>query len=111
LSDLTAELSGSIGLGGSLNSGVNHAMGQAAHGSAPDIAGQNIANPLSLVLSASMLLGWYGQRQARAKFLEASKAINEAVAQAILAQEATADVGGKLGTAETGTALAKRLTA
>jgi 3-isopropylmalate dehydrogenase len=111
LSDLTAELSGSIGLGGSLNSGVNHAMGQAAHGSAPDIAGQNIANPLSLVLSASMLLGWYGQRQARANFLEASKAINEAVAQAILAQEATADVGGKLGTAETGAALARRITA
>jgi hypothetical protein len=39
-----------------LNAGLNNAMGQAAHGSAPDIAGQDIANPFSLVLSASMLL-------------------------------------------------------
>jgi 3-isopropylmalate dehydrogenase len=53
LSDLTAELSGSLGLGASLNAGVNHAMGQAAHGSAPDIAGQDIANPFSSVLSAA----------------------------------------------------------
>jgi 3-isopropylmalate dehydrogenase len=109
LSDLTAELSGSLGLGGSLNSGVNHAMGQAAHGSAPDIAGQNIANPFSLILSASMLLGWYGQRKNKANFLEASRAMNEAVAQAIFSQEATSDVGGKLGTAETGAAFVKRI--
>ena len=53
LSDLTAELSGSLGLGGSLNAGVEHAMGQAAHGSAPDIAGRDIANPFSLILSAA----------------------------------------------------------
>jgi 3-isopropylmalate dehydrogenase len=111
LSDLTAELSGSLGLGGSLNSGVNHAMGQAAHGSAPDIAGQNIANPFSLFLSASMLLGWYGQRKNKANFLEASRAMNEAVAQAIFSQEATSDVGGKLGTAETGAAFVKRISA
>ena len=45
LSDLTAELSGSLGLGGSLNAGDAHAMAQAAHGSAPDIAGQDVANP------------------------------------------------------------------
>ena len=57
LSDLTAELSGSLGLGGSLNAGLHNAMGQAAHGSAPDIAGQDIANPFSLVTSAAMLLG------------------------------------------------------
>ncbi len=111
LSDLTAELSGSLGLGGSLNSGVNHAMGQAAHGSAPDIAGQNIANPFSLILSASMLLGWYGQRKGKANFLEASQAMNETVAHAIHSQEATSDVGGKLGTAQTGVAFVKRISA
>ncbi len=54
LSDLTAELSGSLGLGGSLNAGTTYAMAQASHGSAPDIAGKNIANPFSLILSA----GW-----------------------------------------------------
>ena len=62
LSDLTAELSGSLGLGGSLNVGAEHAMAQAAHGSAPDIAGQDVANPFSLILSMALLLAWHGER-------------------------------------------------
>ncbi|RTZ47706.1 isocitrate/isopropylmalate dehydrogenase family protein [Candidimonas sp. SYP-B2681] len=109
LSDLTAELSGSLGLGGSLNAGDQYAMGQAAHGSAPDIAGQNIANPFSLVLSAAMLLNWYGQKNDKTPFMIAAKGIFDGVAAAIDAQEATRDVGGKLGTRETGEALATRL--
>ncbi len=111
LSDLTAELSGSLGLGGSLNAGLHHAMGQAAHGSAPDIAGQSIANPFSQVLSAAQLLNWFGQRAGGSKFVAASKAIDDAVAACILAGEATRDVGGRLGTAETGAALLKHLAA
>ena len=109
LSDLTAELSGSLGLGGSLNSGTNHAMGQAAHGSAPDIAGRDIANPFSLILSAGMLLGWHGLRRGGEAFLDARKALERAVADAIAAGESTRDVGGHLGTRGTGRALAKRL--
>src|SRR5204863_9702375 len=58
LSDLAAELSGSLGLAGSINAGTTHCMAQAQHGSAPDIAGQDRANPTSLVLSAAMLLEW-----------------------------------------------------
>jgi 3-isopropylmalate dehydrogenase len=111
LSDLTAELSGSLGLGGSLNAGRDHAMGQAAHGSAPDIAGQDIANPFSLVLSASQLLGWHGQRKGQPAFAAASRAIDAAVVAAIAAGEATRDVGGRLGTAATGQALVQRLLA
>lgn len=109
LSDLTAELSGSLGLGGSLNAGAEHAMGQAAHGSAPDIAGQDIANPFSLILSAAMLLSWYGQRKQQPAFVQASTAIFDATAAAIAAGEATRDVAGKLGTRATGAALVKRL--
>ncbi|OWT55650.1 isocitrate/isopropylmalate dehydrogenase family protein [Candidimonas nitroreducens] len=109
LSDLTAELSGSLGLGGSLNAGSRYAMAQAAHGSAPDIAGQDIANPFSLVLSAAMLLGWHGQRHGDSRFLDAGKAISEGVAQAIEAGEATRDVCGRLGTRDTGLALARRV--
>lgn len=109
LSDLTAELSGSLGLGGSLNAGAHYAMGQAAHGSAPDIAGQDLANPFSQVLSAAMLLNWYGQKSGKPGFLDAGNAIFQGVAQAIEAGEATRDIGGKLGTRETGLALAHRL--
>src|ERR1700737_2048401 len=68
LSDLTAELSGSLGLGGALNAGAGYAMAQAAHGSAPDIAGQNIANPFSLILSAALLLAWQGRREGNPDF-------------------------------------------
>lgn len=109
LSDLTAELSGSLGLGGSLNAGHAHAMGQAAHGSAPDIAGRDIANPFSLILSAAQLLGWHGQRQRLDAFQHAARAIELAAAQAVAAGEATRDVGGHLGTTATGRAVAERL--
>ena len=109
LSDLTAELSGSLGLGGSLNSGTDHAMGQAVHGSAPDIAGRDIANPFSLILSAGMLLGWHGQRKGGKPFLDARNAFEMGIADAIAAGEATRDVGGRLGTRDTGQALAKRI--
>jgi 3-isopropylmalate dehydrogenase len=109
LSDLTAELAGSLGLAASINAGTDYGMAQAAHGSAPDIAGQNIANPFSQVISASMLLAWYGQRKNKPAFIEASKALNDAVAQAIASGEATRDVGGRLGTKETGQAFSARL--
>lgn len=109
LSDLTAELAGSLGMAASINAGTQYAMAQAAHGSAPDIAGQNIANPFSQVISASMLLAWYGQRKSESRFIDASHALNLAVAQAIAAGEATRDVGGNLGTSETGQALCLRL--
>jgi 3-isopropylmalate dehydrogenase len=105
LSDLTAELSGSLGLGGSLNVGKDHAMGQAAHGSAPDIAGKNIANPFSQVLSASQLLAWYGQKNNKDAFLKASAAIDRAVEEAIKTGRSTKDIGGHLGTQEVGQAL------
>ncbi len=109
LTDLTAELSGSIGLGSSLNSGDDYAMAQAAHGSAPDIAGKNIANPFSLILSAALLLSWYGRRSARSSFLEAGAAIERGIEAATAAGEITRDIGGRLGTKETGEALAARL--
>jgi 3-isopropylmalate dehydrogenase len=111
LSDLTSELSGSIGLGGSVNAGHDHAMAQAAHGSAPDIAGRDLANPISLVLSAGLLLDWHGRRRNLPAFNRAADAIVAATAAAVAAREATADVGGTLGTRATGDALVKRLLA
>jgi 3-isopropylmalate dehydrogenase len=109
LSDLTAELSGSLGMAGSINAGINYAMAQAAHGSAPDIAGKNLANPFSQIWSVAMLLNWYGQRQNKPQFVIASQVMETAMAQAIAAGESTKDIGGKLGTKETGQALLERL--
>ena len=111
LSDLTAELSGSLGLAASLNAGTRHAMAQAAHGSAPDIAGKNTANPLSLILSAAMLLAWHGRRRKANTFVTAAGAIEKAVEAAVIAKESTGDIGGRLGTRETGEAVAARLRA
>jgi 3-isopropylmalate dehydrogenase len=84
-------------------------MAQAAHGSAPDIAGQDVANPVSLVLSAAMLLGWHAERGGEARFGAAAAAIEAAVAAAIAAGDATRDVGGRLGTAAAGGAIAARV--
>ena len=60
LSDLASELTGSLGMAASINAGEKYAMAQAAHGSAPDIAGQGIANPLGMVMSVAMLLQHFG---------------------------------------------------
>ncbi len=92
LSDLASELAGGLGLAGSLNAGPNHAAGQAQHGSAPDIAGQDRANPVSLILSLAMLLRHFCEDGAAGR-------IETAVAH-LLADPATrtADLGGALGT-------------
>lgn len=61
LSDIAAEISGSVGLAPSANIGENYSMFEAIHGSAPDIAGQGIANPSGLLLSAATMLAHLGQ--------------------------------------------------
>jgi 3-isopropylmalate dehydrogenase len=109
LSDLTAELSGSLGLGGSLNVGAKYAMAQAAHGSAPDIAGRDVANPFSLILSTALLLAWHGERRGAARYESAARSIENAVALAMESGRATKDVGGDLGTAATGQAIVEIL--
>ena len=63
ISDVAAELTGSVGLAGSANIGEHVAMFEAIHGSAPDIAGQGIANPSGLLLGAVMMLLHIGQNQ------------------------------------------------
>ena len=79
LSDEASEISGSLGLAASLNAGAEHAMAQAQHGSAPDIAGQDSANPASLIGSAAMLLAWLGERRGDARLTQAAAAIERAL--------------------------------
>jgi isocitrate dehydrogenase len=65
LSDVAAQITGSVGLGGSANIGDSCAMFEAIHGSAPDIAGQNIANPSGMLLGAVMMLVHIDQPEGR----------------------------------------------
>jgi isocitrate/isopropylmalate dehydrogenase len=99
LSDEAAEISGSLGLAASLNAGADHAVAQAQHGSAPDIAGKNVANPSSLIGSAAMLLAWLGERRDNERLMQAARAIEAALDKVIADPAArTPDMGGQLGT-------------
>jgi len=99
LSDLASELSGSLGLAGSTMASEDLCFAQAQHGSAPDIEGQDKANPTSLIHSISMLLTWLAEKHGRDDLHEAAKAIDAAVDEALSKPETrTADLGGPLGT-------------
>ena len=97
LSDLASELSGSLGLAGSINANAETGLvcAQAQHGSAPDIQGQNVANPTSLILSVAMMLSWLGEQRGLPKFEAAGAAIERAVDE-VLADPGrrTRDLGG-----------------
>jgi isocitrate/isopropylmalate dehydrogenase len=92
LSDLASELAGGLGLAASLNVGPGVAVAQAQHGSAPDIAGQDRANPASLIGSVAMLLAHLGRH-------DAARAIDAALDRALSDPATrTADLGGAMGT-------------
>ncbi|HYM68031.1 MAG TPA: isocitrate/isopropylmalate family dehydrogenase [bacterium] len=99
LSDEASELSGSLGLGAAINAGETRCMAQAQHGSAPDIAGQDRANPAALVLSAAMLLDWIARTRGIAGLAHGAQAIERSV-DAVVRDPArrTHDMGGALGT-------------
>ena len=89
LSNEAVALSGGLGLAAALNVGEHHAVANAGHGSAPDIAGRNIANPAGLMLSCAMLLEWLGAS-------DAARALNAAIDHALQDPAArTADLGGR----------------
>jgi 3-isopropylmalate dehydrogenase len=110
LSDLASEIAGSLGLAASLNAGADHAVAQAQHGSAPDLAGKDIANPASLIGSAAMLLAWLGERRHDEKLWRAAVAIDAALESTIATPAwRTADLGGPLGTRAFGERVATML--
>ncbi|KAF1050280.1 isocitrate/isopropylmalate dehydrogenase family protein [Xylophilus sp.] len=98
LSDLCSELSGSLGLAGSIMASDTLCCAQAQHGSAPTIAGQDKANPTSMILSVAMMVGWLGDKRGDDALRQAAKAI-EAAVDKVLAnpQTRTADIGGTIG--------------
>jgi 3-isopropylmalate dehydrogenase len=110
LSDEASEIAGSLGLAASINAGAEHTVAQAQHGSAPDIAGKNLANPSSLIGSAAMLLAWLGERRGDTKLGNAAQAIEDALDRVIAKKEwRTPDMGGPLGTDAFGQRVAQAL--
>jgi 3-isopropylmalate dehydrogenase len=112
LSDLASELSGSLGLAGSIMAGDALCAAQAQHGSAPDIAGQDKANPASMILSIALLLQWLGARHTRPDLTAAAGAMTTALDRLLAEPETrTADLGGPLGTAAFGAAVTQAVLA
>ncbi|MDA1310487.1 MAG: isocitrate/isopropylmalate family dehydrogenase [Proteobacteria bacterium] len=110
LSNLANELAGGLGLGASINAGDGRAIAQASHGSAPDIAGMDTANPAALVASSGMLLDWLGEQSDSNVLREAARVIDGAL-DAALADPAnrTVDLGGALGTQAFGEVLVRAI--
>lgn len=110
LSDLASELSGSLGLAGSTMANDEQCCAQAQHGSAPDIAGQDLANPTSMILSVTMMLRWLAQKHDQQKLALAAEEIDAAL-EDVLQNPATRtrDLGGSLGCKSFGAEILKRL--
>ncbi len=103
LSDEAAQVVGSLGIAPSANIGNNFAIFEPVHGSAPDIAGKGIANPLSLILSAKMMFEWLSDKDD--KYLLASKLIEESVYNTLRKGIMTPDINGKNSTEEVTSAI------
>ncbi len=103
ISDLCAGLVGGLGLAPGANIGDEAAMFEAVHGSAPDIAGQNIANPCAMLLAAAQMLGHLGD-EGKARKLR--KAIRDTIGAG---DRTTPDLGGKGSTSEFAKALCERV--
>lgn len=101
ISDLGAASVGSMGMSPSAEVGEKHGFFQAAHGSAPTIAGQNIANPYGTILSAASMLEWLGHRHDDDRLLQGARAIEESVSLALLMPAGlTRDIGGNASTTD-----------
>ncbi|MBI3944741.1 MAG: isocitrate/isopropylmalate dehydrogenase family protein [Armatimonadetes bacterium] len=110
LSDLAAGIVGGLGMAPSADIGDAHAVFQPCHGTAPDIAGKGIANPLAAILSAAMMLAWLGERRADAALRQAGAAIERAVAEGLSRRELLGpDLGGARATPEIGARVAALL--
>ncbi len=109
ISDLCAGLVGGLGVVPGANIGDREAVFEAVHGSAPDIAGKKIANPLALLMSGVMMLNHLADTEGREDFRACAEKIKNAYDSALQDGDRTRDLGGKLGTMEFADALIKRI--
>jgi len=109
VSDLCAGLVGGLGVTPGANIGDERAVFEAVHGSAPTIAGQNLANPLALLMSAVMMLNYLSEQRGAPELHACATRIRDAYNAALQSGAKTRDLGGSLGTREFTDAVIERI--
>ena len=109
VSDLCAGLVGGLGVTPGANIGDDAAVFEAVHGSAPDIAGRDLANPLALLMSAVMMMNHLAEQEREPRYRDAATRIRGAYDAALRAGAKTRDVGGSLGTRAFADAIIERV--
>jgi isocitrate dehydrogenase (NAD+) len=109
VSDLAAGLVGGLGVTPGANFGDERSIFEAVHGSAPDIAGKNVANPLALLMSAVMMLNHLSDLHGDPQYQQAAARIKKAYDECLTHGEKTRDLGGNLNTDEFAAAVIRRL--
>jgi 3-isopropylmalate dehydrogenase len=110
ISDMNGAIQGSLGTASSLCVGDKYAYAEATHGTAPDIAGKGIANPISLILSVQMLLKWMGEKHQDVSLTKAANKLESATLAVLKEGKVrTPDLGGVSKTYEVGDAISKAI--
>ena len=110
LSDEAAQLVGGLGMAPGANIGDNFALFEPIHGSAPNRAGKQTANPISMILASKMMLDWLGERFNDGQCLKAANAIEDGVVKALVSGQTIPDCGGNTTTIGMAKAIAAALT-
>ncbi|MEJ1181050.1 MULTISPECIES: isocitrate/isopropylmalate dehydrogenase family protein [unclassified Pseudarthrobacter] len=100
VSEIAAGVVGGLGVAPSGDVSADHGVFQPCHGTAPDIAGAGLANPVATILSVAMMLDWLGVRNGDERSIAAAKAVRNATADALNRGLSTPDIGGTLSTSE-----------
>jgi len=100
LSDEAAQVVGGLGMGPAANIGEGFAIFEPVHGAAFDIAGKNVANPSSILLSAKMMAEWLADKNGDAKVAAEGKRIEDGIVKLLAKNQKTKDIGGRLTTTE-----------
>ena len=110
LSDEAAMTVGGLGMAASANIGDDYALFEPVHGSAPTLAGKQVANPASMILTSKLMLEWLGKQFSDSLCTRAAAGIERALTETLKDQVLTEDLGGTAKTHEFGEAVAKRIT-
>ena len=98
LSDEAIQVAGGIGMGPTCNIGDNFALFEPIHGAAFDLAGKNVANPSSILLSCKLMLEWLGEKNGDTAAIEEAQKIEHSIRKLLANNQKTIDIGGELST-------------